>query len=157
MAKNSLKLVVFTMETNQAVYEYGIPIDQVREITRPTNVTKLPGMPAFVEGVIKLRSSVIPIVDIKRRFDLGNTTAKDTTRIIVTQVDGQLCGIIVDDILEIIPVASKDMDPAPSFAGGIGSKYIIGIAKVDERLIIALDMNEVLTGNEKQELETIGD
>lgn len=155
MAKDSLKLVVFTMETNQTVYEYGIPIGQVQEITRPNKITKLPGMPSFVEGIMNLRKSVIPVVDIKKRFGLGTTTTKDTTRIIVVQVNGQKCGLVVDDILEIIPVAAEDVEQTPSFTGGIGSEYIIGIGKVDDRMIIALDMNKILTGNEENELEKI--
>ncbi|MEN6411535.1 MAG: chemotaxis protein CheW [Veillonellales bacterium] len=155
MAKDSIKLVVFTMDTDQTVYEYGIPIEQVQEITRPNKITKLPGMPSFVEGIMNLRKSVIPVVDIKKRFDIGITTAKDTTRIIVVQVNGQKCGLIVDDILEIIPVAAEDMEQTPSFAGGVGSEYIIGIGKVDDRLIIALDMDKILTGSEENELEKI--
>ncbi|MEN6412294.1 MAG: chemotaxis protein CheW [Veillonellales bacterium] len=155
MAKDSLKLVVFTMETDQTVYEYGIPIGQVQEITRPNKITKLPGMPSFVEGVMNLRKSVIPVVDLKKRFGIGSTVTKDTTRIIVAQAGGQKCGLIVDDILEIIPVAAEDMEQTPSFAGGIGSEYIIGIGKVDDRLIIALDMDKILTGNEEQALENI--
>ncbi|MEN6567850.1 MAG: chemotaxis protein CheW, partial [Veillonellales bacterium] len=68
---------------------------------------------------------------------------------------GQKCGLIVDDILEIIPVAAEDMEQTPSFAGGVGSEYIIGIGNVDDRLIIALDMDKILTGSEKKELEKI--
>ena len=144
MIKTSLKLVVFTMETDMDVYEYGIPIEQVYEITRPSKTVKLPGVPIFVEGIMNLRGNVIPIIDMKKRFNLGITAAKDTTRILVVQIGGQKCGIIVDDVLEIIPIAAENIDDAPKFAGGVSSQFIVGIGKIDNRLIIALYINKIL-------------
>lgn len=152
MIKTSLKLVVFTMETDMDIYEYGIPIEQVYEITRPSKTTKLPGVPVFVEGIMNLRGNVIPIIDMKKRFNLGNTAEKDTTRILVVQINGQKCGIIVDDVLEIIPIAAENIDDAPNFAGGVSSQFIVGIGKIDNRLIIALDMNKILNETEEKEL-----
>jgi purine-binding chemotaxis protein CheW len=152
MAKENIKLVVFTLENNEKIYEYGIPIEQVHEITRQGKTLDLPGMPDFVEGIMKLRRDVIPIIDLKKRFGLGATTEKDTTRVVVIDIDNHKCGIVVDDVVEIIPIASEEMEDAPSIAGGISSNYILGIGKVDERLIIALDMNKILTEKEEQEL-----
>lgn len=152
MIKTSLKLVVFTMETDMDVYEYGIPIEQVYEITRPSKTVKLPGVPIFVEGIMNLRGNVIPIIDMKKRFNLGITAAKDTTRILVVQIGGQKCGIIVDDVLEIIPIAAENIDDAPKFAGGVSSQFIVGIGKIDNRLIIALDINKILNEDEEKEL-----
>ena len=156
MAKMSVKLVVFTLESNEEIYEYGIPIEQVHEITRQGKTITLPGMPDFVEGIMNLRGSVIPIIDLKKRFGLGTTIAKDTTRVVVINLDSKKCGIVVDDVVEIIPVAAENMEDAPSFSGGISSNYIIGIGKVDDRLIIALDMNKILTENEEKELVHAG-
>ena len=155
MAKENLKLIVFTMEADQEVYEYGIPIGQVHEITRLGKIIKLPGVPSFVEGVMNLRGSVISILDIKKRFSLGTTTTKDTTRIIVVQLNGRKCGIVVDDVLEILPLAAENMEDASTALGGISSRYIIGIGKVDDRLVIALDVNKILTGEEEQELASV--
>lgn len=152
MIKTSLKLVVFTMETDMDVYEYGIPIEQVYEITRPSKTVKLPGVPIFVEGIMNLRGNVIPIIDMKKRFNLGITAAKDTTRILVVQIGGQKCGIIVDDVLEIIPITAENIDDAPKFAGGVSSQFIVGIGKIDNRLIIALDINKILNEDEEKEL-----
>jgi purine-binding chemotaxis protein CheW len=152
MAKENSKLVVFTLENNEKIYEYGIPIEQVHEITRQGKTIAMPGMPVFVEGIMKLRSSVIPIIDLKKRFGLGATTEKDTTRIVVITIDNKKCGIVVDDVSEIIPIAAENMEDAPSVSGGISSNYIIGIGKVDDRLIIALDMNKILTETEEKEL-----
>jgi purine-binding chemotaxis protein CheW len=154
MAMENLKLVVFALQTKDRVYQYGIPIGQVHEITRPGEVTQLPGMPDFIEGVMNLRGSIIPIMDLKKRFRLGATVKQDTTRVIVANFDKRKCGIIVDDVLEIIPIVATDLEEAPSFAGGVTSNYIIGIGKVGERLIIALDIQKILTAKEENSLST---
>lgn len=152
MAKANLKLVVFAMDTDGAAYEYGIPIEQVHEITRPGKTIKLPGTPSFVEGIMNLRGSVIPIIDFKKRFGMGSTVPKDTTRIVVVNIDEQQCGVVVDDVLEIVPVPAEQIEEPPKVAGGVGSQYIIGIGKVEDRLIIAIDVTRVLDEDEQQEL-----
>lgn len=155
MAEEVLKLVVFVLEHDNKVYEYGIPIQQVYEITRPRSTTKLPGMPSFVSGVMDLRSDVIPVVDIKERFHFGSTLTQDTTRIIIVHINGKKCGILVDDVLEIIPIANEDITEAPTIAGGVSAHYIIGICKVGTRLVIALDMGKILNHSEAQELQEV--
>lgn len=155
MAEENLKLVVFVLEHDSKVYEYGIPIQQVYEITRPLSTTKLPGMPAFVNGVMNLRRDVIPVVDIKERFRFGNTITQDTTRIIVVHINGKKCGILVDDVLEIIPIETEDVSEAPTIAGGVSANFILGICKMNERLIIALDMDKILNQREAQELQDV--
>lgn len=155
MVKESLKLVVFTMATASEAYEYGIPINQVYEITRPGKTIKLPGAPAFLEGVMNLRESIIPIIDLKKCCALGTTIPKDTTRIIIVQTNEQKCGVLVDDVLEIIPIAPENMEDVPSVAGGIKSNYLLGIGKADDRLIITLDMTKILPEREERELEMV--
>ncbi len=156
MAKESLNLVVYVLEANDKAYEYGIPINQVHEITRPGNVIKLPGMPDFIDGIMNLRSEVIPILDFKKRFQLGTTTAKDTTRIVVVNMNNQKCGIIVDDVLEIVQISAENIKAAPTIAGGVKSNFILGICRVDERLIIAIDIFKVLTESEQAEVALLG-
>ncbi|MBP2652217.1 MAG: CheW protein [Firmicutes bacterium] len=152
MAEESLNLVVFTLETNNDNYEYGIPIEQVYEITRPGKIIKLPGMPLFIEGVMNLRDNIIPIVDLKKRFSLGVTTAKDTTRIVIVQSNLQKYGIIVDDVSEIIPLDASSLAAPPTLAGGIEAQYIMCLGKVNDRLIIALTMDKILTKTEEDSL-----
>jgi purine-binding chemotaxis protein CheW len=153
MAKENLTLVIFTMEVNDTNYEYGIPIKQVHEITRPGNAIKLPGMPDFVDGIMNLRGSVIPVIDCKKRFGLGITKKKDTTRNVVVNIDKLKYGVIVDDVVEIVNIPADHIEDAPNIAGGINSKFIIGIGKIDERLIIALDASRILNKNEEESLE----
>lgn len=152
MAKEKMKLVVFSLQAGGKDYEYGIPIEQVHEITRPGEITCLPGMPEFVEGIMNLRGSVIPIMDLKKRFGLGVSEKQDTTRIIVVNMENQRCGVKVDDVEEIIPIEEGAMEEAPSIAGGVGARFILGIGKVEDRLIIAIDMHKILTEREESEL-----
>ncbi len=156
MAKESLTLVVYMLEANDQAYEYGIPISQVHEITRPGDVIKLPGMPDFVNGIMNLRGEVIPIIDFKKRFSLGSTIPKDTTRIVVVNINKQKCGVIVDDVLEIISIPAENIEDAPSIAGGVNNSFILGIGKVDKRLIIAIDVIEILTESERGEMAAWG-
>ena len=155
MARETLKLVVFAIETDDVIYEYGIPIGQVYEITRPSSTIKLPGAPAFVEGIMNLRGSIIPVIDIKKRFELGSIAVKDSTRVVIIQTNGHKCGIIVDDVLEIMLISGENIDEIPAVAGGISSQYIIGVGKVENRMIIALDMNTILTEYENNQLVQI--
>jgi purine-binding chemotaxis protein CheW len=154
--KEEITLVVFAMEVNEKVYEYGLPIDQVHEITRPEDTVKIPGMPDFVEGVMNLRGSIIPVIDCKKRFGLGDTLSRDTTRNIVVNTDNLKYGVIVDNVVEIISVSAGNFEAPPSIAGGIHADFIIGIGKFDGRLIIALDASKILSQEEENVLESIG-
>lgn len=111
-------------------------------------------MPDFIEGIMNLRGSVIPIMNRKKRFHLGATEKQDTTRVLVANFDKRKCGIIVDDVLEIIPTDGESMEESPSIAGGIVVRYILGIGKVDDRLIIAIDIQKILSEREENELST---
>jgi purine-binding chemotaxis protein CheW len=154
MLQGNSKLVVFILQVNDKAYEYGIPIEQVHEITRPVEITRLPGMPEFVEGIVNLRGKVIPIMDLKKRFRLGTTEKQDTTRILVVNWDNRNFGVVVDDVVEIIPLNAENLEEPPSIAGGIAARYILGIGKIEERLIIAVDMQKILTERETEELST---
>lgn len=156
MAKDNLTLVVYTLEADGKAYEYGIPINQVNEITRPGNVVKLPGTPEFVDGIMNLRGEVIPIIDFKKRFGLGSTGVKDTTRIVVVNMGSKKCGVIVDDVEEIIAIPAENIEDAPEVAGGVTESFILGIAKVNDRLIIALDVLKILTEREQEDLLAAG-
>lgn len=141
----SLQLVVFSLENKGILYEYGIPIAMVHEITRQGQVLPMPGTAPFVEGIMNLRGKVIPIIDVKKRFQMGTTVGTDSTRIMIMDIEGNKSGIMVDDVKEIISVDRENIEEPPEVAGGIEGDYILGIAKVDDRMIIALDIAKILT------------
>jgi purine-binding chemotaxis protein CheW len=147
-----MQLVVFMLRQGDVVCEYGVPITQVQEIITMTRPTQLPQAPDFVEGIINLRGKIIPIIDLKKRFQMGNSDITRDTRSVVVEVEGQTVGIIVDEVSEVLRLASSDIEPAPAIIGGITAEYLTGVGKIDGRLLILLDMNKILTDQEKADL-----
>jgi len=139
-----LQLVIFRL----AKEEYGLPIAKVHEINRLTPITKLPQTPEFMEGVTNLRGKIIPIFDLRKRFQLSTIENSDDTRIIIVAVKDQVVGIIVDAVHEVIKLSASAIEPPPP-AFVLDAQYIHGVGKMDNRLIILLDMDKVLSGPEE--------
>ena len=148
-----IQFVVFKLGNE----EYGVPITQVKEINRLTRATKIPKSPMFIEGIINLRGQIIPIVDLKKRFDLPLTEYTGDARIIVIQVFEQVFGVEVDSVSEVLRINSLNIEPAPQLVCSIDAKYIAGVAKVSERLLIMLDLDKLLNDEEKAMLNEIGE
>lgn len=149
------QLVVFTLKQNDTVCEYGVPITKVQEIIPMANPTKLPQAPDFVEGIINLRVRIIPIIDLKKRFDMGASNITAESRSVVVEVEGQTVGIIVDEVSEVLRLATDSIEPPPAVVGGITSEYLTGAGKLQDRLLILLDMDKILSDQEKSELVTV--
>ncbi|HBQ27280.1 MAG TPA: chemotaxis protein CheW [Syntrophomonas sp.] len=147
-----IQLVVFMLRHGDMVCEYGVPITQVQEIITMTRPTQLPQAPDFVEGIINLRGKIIPIVDLKKRFHMGTSDITNDTRSVVVEVEGQTVGVIVDEVSEVLRLANSDIEPAPAVIGGITAEYLTGVGKIEGRLLILLDMNKILTDQEKANL-----
>lgn len=143
-----IQLVVFKLGNE----EYGVQITQVKEINRLTTATKVPKSPSFVEGIINLRGQIIPIIDLKKRFDLELTEYTGEARIIVIQVGAQTFGIKVDAVSEVLRINTDTIENAPEIVSGIDAQYITGVAKEGERLLILLDLDKLLTEHERKEL-----
>lgn len=151
-----MQLVVFKLKTGNTVCEYGVPITQVQEIIPIVTPTRLPQAPDFVEGIINLRGSIIPIIDIKKRFAMGSSELSSESRSVVVEVEGHTVGIIVDEVSEVLSLPLSSIEPPPSLVGGITSDYLTGVGKIDDRLLILLDMNKILSEGEKAELLNVG-
>ena len=143
-----VQLVVFKLGNE----EYGVPITQVKEINRLTTATKVPKSPVFIEGIINLRGQIIPIIDMKKRFDLTVVEYTADARVIVIQVGQQTFGIEVDAVSEVLRISVGNIEKAPAIVAGIDARYITGVAKVGERLLILLDLDKLLSEEEKLEL-----
>lgn len=139
-----LQLVIFRL----AKEEYGLPITRVQEINRLVPITKLPQTPSFMEGIINLRGRIIPVVDLRKRFQLNVTEYDDDTRIIIVEVSGQTVGIIVDAVNEVVRLSADSIEPPPP-AFVLDARYIEGVGKLDGRLLILLDINKILTAQEE--------
>lgn len=134
--------------------EYALPITKVKSIIKLLPITKMPNAPLFVEGIINLRGEIIPIVDLRPRFNLSIQPATDESRIIIVDINQQMVGIIVDCIDEVIRVPMDDIDLPPA-AARLDTTYITGICKYNLRLITLLDIDKVLTQDEVKDLKKV--
>ncbi len=132
--------------------EFGVNILQVQEIIRMLDITKVPKAPEFVEGVINLRGKVIPIIDLRKRFGLPFRERDKTTRIIVVELGATVVGFIVDAVSEVLRLPASTVEPPPPVVAGLDAEYISGVGKLDDRLLIMLDMNRLLSRDEQRAL-----
>lgn len=151
----NLQLLVFSLQISEGICEYGVSIDQVQSIERLSEITSLPQTESFIKGIINLRNEVVPLIDLKQLFELGKTEYSNDTRIIVFDVNDQKSGIIVDDVQEVIPVNKDQIDSNIGFISGISSRYIKGIAKVDNKLIVIIDLAKILNLEQQKGLAAI--
>ena len=135
---------------NLADEEYGVDIIQVQEIVRPPEITRIPQMADFIEGVINLRGKIIPVIDLRKRFKIPERSRSDKTRIVVADASGQTIGLVVDGVSEVLRISDDSVDSIPPSISSIDTEYLTGVAKqAGERLIILLDLKKILTELEK--------
>jgi purine-binding chemotaxis protein CheW len=135
--------------------DFGIEIARVVEILNKQKVYTLPELPSFLSGVITVRGEVIPLLDLRKRFSIQPTEAKEL--IIVVRYDTEKIGLLVDEIKEIIPIDSKEITIPPTIFKGLKKKYLTGLGKKDERIIILLNLDYLLTSEEKMMLKEAED
>lgn len=148
MAEDIRQFVEFKLSDE----EYGIDILQVKTIERMMPITRVPKTPDFVEGVINLRGEIVPVIDLKKRFDLTPSEVTDSTRIIIASIDDITVGMIVDAATEVIQLSQDDIEPAPPIIGGIDANYLEGVGKIDGRLLILLNVAKLLKPQEINQL-----
>jgi len=147
-----MQVVVFKLGTE----EYCVPVFQAKEIQMYTHPTKIPNTPAFVEGIINLRGQIIPILDLKKRFGSGSTEVNISTKIIIIDMDGEQLGILVDSVSEVLKIPQNKFEAPPSAVKtSINNSYISGIGKLENRLLILIDLGKVLTDEEFEQLKPI--
>lgn len=135
--------------------EYGVDIMQVKEIVSYKEPVKVPNTPNFIEGIINLRSEIKPIVNLKKRFNINGESIDEETRIIVMNIDSKQVGFIVDDASEVITISDDNIEAAPDIIAGVDRRYITGIGKVNDRILILLDLDKLFSTNEIESLEAI--
>lgn len=142
------QMVVFQLQNEL----YGVDIHQVREIIRVPAITHVPRTPEFVEGVINLRGSVIPILDLRTRFGFAPGERDGDRRIVVVEMDDKTLGVIVDAVREVLLMDEQFIEPPSPYIVSVETQYIVGVARLDDQLIILLDLNQVLSTDERDEL-----
>lgn len=146
-----LQLVTFKLGTE----EFGVDILKVQEINKMMNITRIPNAPAFIEGVINLRGKIIPIVDLRKRLGFREQPYDKSTRIIVVELEGLVLGFIVDSVSEVLRIPGNTIEPPPSMVAGIESEYIEGVGKLDDRLLILLELKKIFSSPERKDIESI--
>jgi len=147
--RGTLQLVSFRLGKE----EFGIEITQVREIILMGDITRIPQTPTFVKGLINLRSTVIPVIDLRVRFGMETAALTDESRIMVLNVDGRTLGIIVDAVDEVLRVARDQIAPPPPTIAGLDREYLAGLVRRDDKLLILLDINCLLGQEETAALD----
>ena len=122
---------------------YGLSISLVREIIKPLPVTRFPKSPAYVEGVIDLRGKILPIVNLRKMFGLAPVEITEETRFVDLQLDGLDLGIVVDEVSEVMHIPANHIEPAPAIVAGVEGKFLRGIARLHDKLIMLLDVDEI--------------
>jgi purine-binding chemotaxis protein CheW len=138
--------------------EYGIRIMQVQEINRLADVTHVPRAPYFIDGMTNLRGNVIPVINIRRLFNLEEREADDRTRVIIVDIDGNKTGLRVDAVNEVLRLSRNDIDPAPDIVTENGAgKLMQGICKIENgnRMVVLLDVSEILDKKEMKNLQAL--
>ncbi|MCH8897182.1 MAG: chemotaxis protein CheW [Chloroflexi bacterium] len=146
--RDEQQLVVFDLASEA----YGVDIGAVREIIRLQEITKVPRTPQFVEGVINLRGKVIPVIDLRKRFALQVAAETGDNRIVVVDIGGQDIGAVVDAVTEVLRITRDSIEPPASVITTDDSGYLLGIGKLDDKLIILLDLQQVLSQSEQNSL-----
>ena len=131
---------------------YGINVMQVQEVLRYTDIAPVPGAPIYVLGIINLRGNVVTVIDTCQRFGLSPIDVSDNTRIVIIEADGQVIGILVDSVAEVVYLRSSEIESAPNVGNDESAKFIQGVANRNGELLILVDLNKLLSDNEWAEL-----
>ncbi len=154
--KNDLSDLTQLVSFKLGQEEFGIDIQKVQEINRMVEITKIPQAPHYCEGVINLRGKVIPVIDLRKKFDMDIEEWTKNTRIVVCEDGDNIVGMIVDAVEEVLRIPSSTIEPAPGLVASVGTDYINGVAKIDERLLIFLNISRIVSevNIDTAELET---
>lgn len=134
---------------------YALDIRRIKEVIRPQKVTPVPKSPPFIEGVINLRGMVIPVIDLRRRFNLPRPSDDRRARIIICVVERKTIGLLVDEATEVCSFSRQDVRPASPFLGGAEAEFILGVCRQGENLIMLLDLDGLLSAGETSALAAV--
>jgi purine-binding chemotaxis protein CheW len=135
--------------------EYGIDILKVQEIRGYEAVTRVASAPEFVKGVINLRGTIVPIVDMRIKFKLGEPTYDQFTVVIILNIQGKVVGIVVDSVSDVITLAQEQVKSAPDMGAGLNGNYLIGLGTIDERMLILIDIDKLMSSADMGLIEKV--
>lgn len=145
------QLIVFQLADEY----YGVDIGAVNTIIRMQEITAVPRTPTFVEGVINLRGSIIPVIDLRKRFALPISEVTKASRIVVVESNGIMIGMVVDEVVETLKISIDSIEPPSPVISSVDAQYLRGIGKQGDRLVILLDLNLILSSKEATNISKI--
>jgi purine-binding chemotaxis protein CheW len=142
------QLVIFELGKEQ----FGVDISLVEGIEKVLEITKIPQSPWYMEGITNLRNTVLPVMDLQKRFQMINRENSNETRIVIVNIDGVKVGMVVSAVSEVLTIDDSVIEPPPPLVSSLKTEYIIGVAKVKNRLVILLNISKILNEDEKKEV-----
>ena len=143
-AENGNEFLAFTLGKE----EYGIDILKVQEIRGYEAVTRIANAPEFVKGVVNLRGIIVPIIDMRIKFNLGTPTYDQFTVVVILNINNRVVGMVVDSVSDVITLTPEQIKPAPEMGGAVDTNYLVGLGTVDERMLILVDIDRLMSSNE---------
>lgn len=128
--------------------EYGVHILKVQELRGYETVTRIANAPDFIKGVVNLRGIIVPIIDMRIKFNLGNPGYDQFTVVVILNIAGRVVGLVVDSVSDVISLAPEQIKPAPSMGTALDTEYLIGLGTLDERMVILVDIDKLMSGAE---------
>ena len=135
--------------------EYGIDILKVQEIRGYEAVTRIANAPEFIKGVVNLRGIIVPIVDMRIKFQLGEPTYDQFTVVIILSIGGRVMGMVVDSVSDVITLSAEQVKPAPEMGSAFDTDYLIGLGTLDERMLILIDIDKLMSSDEMGLMENV--
>ena len=135
--------------------EYGIKILKVQEIRGYELVTRIASAPEHVKGVVNLRGTIVPIVDMRIKFKLGEPTYNQFTVVIILNIQDRVVGMVVDSVSDVISLTADQIKPAPDMGGALNTDYLVGLGTVDERMIILVDIDRLMSSEEMGVIDSV--
>jgi purine-binding chemotaxis protein CheW len=135
--------------------EYGIHILKVQELRGYENPTRIANAPEFIKGVVNLRGIIVPIVDMRIKFNLGTPTYDQFTVVIILNIAGRVVGMVVDSVSDVITLSPEQVKPAPEMGAALNTDYLIGLGTVDQRMLILVDIDKLMSSAEMGLIEKI--
>ena len=143
-AGHRLEVVTFTLGAE----EYGIDIQKVQELRGYDAVTRIANAPEFIKGVVNLRGIIVPIIDMRIKFALGQPTYDQFTVVIVLNIGGRVVGMVVDSVSDVITLSTEQIKPAPEMGSALDTDYLIGLGTLEERMLILVDIDRLMSSEE---------
>ncbi|MEE9615073.1 MAG: chemotaxis protein CheW [Thermodesulfobacteriota bacterium] len=134
---------------------FGVPIEKVKEIVRVPDITAVPDTPDFLEGVINLRGRIVPVVDMRTRIGLPTMERVRTNRVLILDIDGRTVGLIVDSASEILKLPDEQIESTPELVSSVGAEYVTAVGKLDDKLIVLVDITRLLSADEMGGLDAV--